>query len=460
MNSPQKVVWSEGTLLSPQHLQALDRFHEAHLATRLHAVAPRDWGVLELELDPAALGAGQVRLLRFAGVFPDGLPVAFDTPEVAPSPRDVSASFPAAVRSLDVYLAVPREREGVPSYADEGGPAESRYVMVSRQLADATSPDATAPIMVARPNAVLLLGDERRDDHETIKVAELQRKATGQLTLSDWYVPPALRIGVSPRLVGGVREVLARAIAKTRELAESRRHRAAASDVTAPDLARLLQLLVLNMHVPVLAHLAEDGDTSPRECYLQLVQLAGQLATFRGDESADLPKFQHGDLRATFQPLITRLLELLGEVAVQQYVSVPLDQREGGLFLARVQDERVLRGQLFLTVKSDQPEPMVIEQLPRLAKIASASEIHGLVQAAAPGLPLKVVHRPPPQLPVRPGVIYFALVTEGRFWQGILTGRNIALYLPPPFDPAKTKLEMLAIPTGPAATSTSTTRVP
>jgi type VI secretion system protein ImpJ len=202
----------------------------------------------------------------------------------------------------------------------------------------------------------------------------------------------------------------------------------------------------------VLAHLAESQDASPRECYLQLVQLAGQLSTFRGEESASLPKLQHGDLRSTFQPLIALLMDLLGGMAGQQYVNVPLDQRAGGLFLAKVQDERVLRGQLFLTVKSDQAESMIVEQLPRLAKIASASEIQGLVQAAAPGLPLKVVHRPPPQLPVRPGVIYFALVPGDRFWQGILTGRNIALYLPPPFDPAKTKLEMLAIPAevGPA----------
>ena len=111
----------------------------------------------------------------------------------------------------------------------------------------------------------------------------------------------------------------------------------------------------------------------------------------------------------------------------------------------------MLRGQVVLAVKSDQPEPTVVEQFPRLVKIASASEIQGLVQAAAPGLALKVVHRPPPQLPIQPGVITFALVPGDRLWQGILTGRNIALFLPPPFDPTRTKLEMLAIPADPGA---------
>jgi type VI secretion system protein ImpJ len=97
-------------------------------------------------------------------------------------------------------------------------------------------------------------------------------------------------------------------------------------------------------------------------------------------------------------------------------------------------------------VKSDHPESTVVEQLPRLCKVAAASEIQGLVQAAAPGLPLQVVHRPPPQLPVRPGSVYFSLVPDGRYWQGILSGRNLAMYLPPPFDPARTELELLAIP--------------
>lgn len=449
MRSPQRLVWSEGMLLSPQHLQALDRFHEAYVEARVAALAPTDWGVLALEVDQAALAAGQVRLLRFAGVLPDGLPVAFDEPDAAPPGRDVAASFPAAARALDVYLAVPREREAVPSYAEEGSPATSRYLAASRPVPDAAAPGASVPVRFARPNAVLLLGDERREDHESIKVAEITRAPGGQLALAEWYLPPCLRLDAAPRLLAGVREVLTRAIAKQRQLNETRRHRDAASEIAAPDLVRLLQLLVLNGAIPALAHLVEAGEAGPRECYLQLVQLAGQLSTFRGEDPTGFPKLQHTDLRATFQPLLERVLELLGGMAAQEYVSIPLEQRAGGLFLARLHDDRVLRGQLFLTVKSEQPEATVVEQLPRLCKVASASEIQGLVQAAAPGLPLRVVHRPPPQLPIRPGVVYFSLVSGDRFWQGIAASRNVALYLPPPFDPIRTKLELLAIPAEP-----------
>jgi len=450
MRAPQRLVWSEGMFMSPQHMQALDRYHEALLSARLEGIAPQDWGVVALEVDSAALGAGQLRLQKFAGILPGGTPLAFEEsdPE-APLPRKPAELFPAAARTLDVYLAVAREREGVPSYAEAGGAAaRTRYVTTSRPVQDATAPlGATAPVAFGRLNAVLLLGDESREDYEALKIAELVRDPSGQLALSESYLPPCLRISAAPSVVSGVRGVVTRAIAKQRELSEGRRQREASSgEPAASDLARLLQLLVLNASIPVLAHLGEAADASAREAYLLLARLAGQLSTFDPDsDPATLPKFAYTDLRSTFEGLFGRLASLLGGMAAAQYLSVPLEQRPGGLHLARFPDDRVLHGQLFLAVKSDLPEQKVIDSLPRLCKIASTAEIQGLVQAAAPGLVLQPALRPPPQIPVRPGTSYFTLATGDRFWQGILANRNMAIYLPPPFDPVRTRVELLAL---------------
>ena len=38
---PRRVVWSEGMLVSPQHLQQADLYHERLLNQRLAAIAPR-----------------------------------------------------------------------------------------------------------------------------------------------------------------------------------------------------------------------------------------------------------------------------------------------------------------------------------------------------------------------------------------------------------------------------------
>lgn len=445
MNSPQRPVWSEGMLLSPQHLQSLDKAYEALVAARLAALAPIDWGVVDLEIDEAALAAGEVRLLRFVGVFPDGLPLAFDDAERAPPPRPVAERFPPAARSLDVLLGVPREREGVPSFADEGASSPSRYLAATRVVHDATAPGATAEVRTARPNATVLLGDEPREDHDTIKVAEVVRSENGQFKLDKAYVPPCLRLAASPWILGRLRELLALLISKQRNLSETQRHRESASEMTAPDLVRILRLLVLGSHIPEMAHLADAGDASPRECYRALGRLAGQLCTFRGDDPSALPKFNHVDLRATFEPLFKRLHELLVGFGDPQYAAIPFEQRPGGVYLARLHDDATLRAQLFLAVSSDQPEGRVAEQVPELCKISSLSEIVTLIRGAVPGLALEVLHRPPPQLPVNPGVVYFSLVQRDRYWERIVAERNLALFLPPPFDPARTRLELLAI---------------
>jgi type VI secretion system protein ImpJ len=61
-------------------------------------------------------------------------------------------------------------------------------------------------------------------------------------------------------------------------------------------------------------------------------------------------------------------------------------------------------------------------------------------------VPLQINHRPPNEVAVRPGVVYFNLATEDPYWKNALRDRSVAIYLPQPFDPSRTKIELLAIP--------------
>src|SRR5208283_1618459 len=147
MRVPHRVVWSEGMLISPQHLQQADLYHERMLDQRLAALAPQPWGILSLELDQGALAAEELRVSRFVGILPDGLYLGFTSgdPE-APAARSIGAHFPPALAALDVFLAVPKERDGVPSIAAEvaGGsqpaPAvqRTRFRAATRSVGDMT----------------------------------------------------------------------------------------------------------------------------------------------------------------------------------------------------------------------------------------------------------------------------------------------------------------------------------
>ena len=66
--------------------------------------------------------------------------------------------------------------------------------------------------------------------------------------------------------------------------------------------------------------------------------------------------------------------------------------------------------------------------------------------ASTPGVPIQVTHRPPAEIPVKGGITYFMLNLQNDYWKHIVQDRLVSIYLPPPFDPERVKLELLAIP--------------
>jgi type VI secretion system protein ImpJ len=443
-------------LVSPQHFQQQDLYHERLLERRIAALTPHPWGVVAVEVDPGALGKDELRLTSFVGTLPDGqlVEVEHGDPECPPS-RPIGAHFGPTHASCDVYLALPKEREGVPSVADDtdGDAAKStkaaraRYRAVSRAVPDVTGAAADLSMAFANRNAVLLFGDESREDFDALKIAEIVRDGRGALILNEAYIPPALRIDASPFLMAGVRRLLALMTAKQRQLAGDRNQRDGASiEFNAGDITRFLQLSTINSGIPLLTHAAANGEIAPLQLYLLLVQVAGQLATFSSDVNpAELPIFTHTDLRKTFEELFARVVYLLRAVR-ESYLSVPLEVSQG-VHVGKFEDERLLRAtQFVLAVRSDIPEEQLASRLPGLCKIASREQLPQILRAASPGVPVQVSRRPPSEIPVRAGVTYFALSTQSEYWRPVLDQRVVAIYLPPPLDPERVKVELLAVP--------------
>ena len=171
--------------MSPQHLQAQDAYHELLLAGRLAALSPFPWGVLNVEVDQEALRAGQLQLLSFSGILPDGTPLAFDKghPE-APPLRPLADQLRPGVKSVEVYLGVPKERDGLESYAqDSNRQSAARYLVSEQPVADRLSVGSIVPVAFAQRNTRLLFGAEPRDDFEAMQIAEVTRDNLGAAVL-------------------------------------------------------------------------------------------------------------------------------------------------------------------------------------------------------------------------------------------------------------------------------------
>ena len=449
MRAPQKVVWSEGLLMAPQHLQQQDNYHHALLCDRLDALSPFNWGVLRVELNKQALAAGQVQLAAFEGIMPDGVVLALDGQHAElPAGRMIGSHFDHAATHLDVYLGLPEERDGVDNYAEDPG-ALVRYAPTARKIHDLAGSGSTTDVAFARRKPLLLFGDESRTGIVCFKLLELVRDDSGSLVVSEPYIPPCLRVDASVFLMAGLRRLLGNMTTRHKSLSEARSQATQSTvEFSAKDVTRFLLLSTINAYIPVLAHIVDSGQTSPHHCYLTLVQLAGQLTTFSTEiHPTDLPRFVYSDLRSTFEELFARLTALLQATIEEHYVAMPLQGRADGMYTGASMDERLWNCERFLVaIKTELPEQATASQVPRLSKLAASREINGILSAATPGAPVEVTYRPPPEIPVKAGMVYFTIATDNAYWRGIVAEKNAALYLPPVFDPATTSVQLMGVP--------------
>lgn len=448
-----KVMWGEGMLVCPQHLQQQDLFHEQLVHARASWPNPYSWGLTRVDIDEAAIKSGDFRLTAVQGIMPGGMPLDFGDGDTGlPPARSIAEHFPATAAVTEVFLGVATIREGTENYGRGDGTGSSsvpRYEAWSRDVVDLVRAESEAQVTFARPRPVVLFGNEDRQEFETIKVAEVRRDQGGGFELSADFVPSCLRVSGSTVLQRWTKELLALMLTKRRAILESLRQvDASRVEFTAQDVTRYLQLGAINSHLPLVKQLAEAPESLPFTLYTTLSQLAGQLSSFSTEISPEeLPSYTHLELRSTFAELFTKLRALLELAMKDNFIEVPIEARRDGMWIGVLKDQRILDCPMFvLSVEADAQQQEVANRLPQLSKVASWKQISRIVRSAIPGAPLTATHRPPPQIPIRPRLVYFIVDTGHEYWSQIIEEKTIAIFLPPPFDPTRAKLKLMAIP--------------
>ena len=77
-----KVIWTEGMFLQPQHFQQQDRFVTRLVDARVGLGMGHAWGFHSLAIDEASLHQGKLALAKAVGVFRDGTPFALPMDEL------------------------------------------------------------------------------------------------------------------------------------------------------------------------------------------------------------------------------------------------------------------------------------------------------------------------------------------------------------------------------------------
>lgn len=341
MAEKNKVIWSEGMFLRPQHFQQFERYLENTLAQRTAALHGFYWGFRHLAFDREALAIGKLVVTEAQGVLPDGTTFGFANPDDAPGALEV----PAAAQDVRVMLALPRVRPGATEVQYEDEPDSlARYLVRETEVEDSGAIGMEpALLQVGRLRLRLMLETDMGDEWVGIGVARvIERRADNRLVLDERYIPPSLSFGEQPLLLGFAQELYGLLQARSEVLAArlSQPGRGGVSEV-----ADFMLLETVNRYIGALWHMRQAGWLHPERLFHDWLMLACDLATYTSASRRPevLPVYEHDDLQATFGALMDELRRSLSAVLEQHALQIPLQDRGQGVRVAQIPDLDLLR---------------------------------------------------------------------------------------------------------------------
>ena len=430
MSQHNRVVWSEGLFLRPQHFQQAERYLERLTSQRLDALIPYAAGFTKLQIDQELLKIGKIAVVAAEGVFPDGTPFNIPFEADTPEPFDV----PDDVKDQAVFLTLPLRRAGMAEVAFErsGDASLVRYIAADHETRDAVlEMDSSAQLKIGRLNVRMQLknGDASPAYTELGMVRVVEKRADGRVVLDDGYVPACLDCRVSGKLHDYVKEIHGLL-----------RHRiqALADRVSSPgtkgvaDVSDFLLLQLCNRFEPVLAHFLTRSTLHPELFYRHCLELAGEISTYaRRDRTvASFPPYRHDDLQRTFAPVIEEVRRGLTAVMEQNAVAIPIIDRGRGVFAGTVPDVDLLRKAVFvLAVGADLPPDSLRLHFPTQVKLGPPEKIRDLVVSHLPGIRTTPLPVAPRQIPYHAGYTYFELDRKSEYWKALEASRVIAMHV-------------------------------
>lgn len=445
MGRKNKIVWSEGMFLQPQHFQQHDRYLENTINSRASALALFDWGFVNVKIDEQQLKLGKFALTECRGIFPDGTPFSLPEDDVLPLPIDIANG----VQDSIVYLTLPVIRnEAVEFDSDEEIELLARYHAKEFEVKDSyVNSDSRKVLHVGQLQSRLTTAEDDRSSYVCIGIARIVECRTDKtIVLDDKYIAPMLNCAKSSNLQGYIEEILG--LIKTRGEALANLVTSGSTGGVA-EVADFMLLQLVNRYEPLYRHFSLIDGLHPEVLYRSIVQLAGELATFIDKTKRCKPfdEYKHEDLSETYTPVMEVIRQYLNMVLEQNAIPIPLSGPKYGVYAGKIPDRNLIDNAVFvIAVKADIPPDKISEFFPPQTKIGPVEKIQQLVRSALPGITIHALPVAPRQLPYHAGFSYFELNKKNEMWPQLKTSGGIAVQIGGEFPGLE--IEMWAIKNG------------
>lgn len=407
-----KVIWQEGMLLRPQHLQHNDRYYHQQL-NRTRLLARDAWGFLSLDIDVQHLDLGKVLVTQASGVLPDGS--LFDL-SAAMEPLVVQVA--ANTGRQGIYLALPLATGNqIETRRQDQADVLARYISCETQVSDSNAGGEThCRLDCARPDLRLVVGAQHSEQTLVmLQVAQVMAcTSEGGVTLDTDFAPTFIYLQDRGYLASCLKEVISLLASRGDAIAARIRGNGGAAGTQMGDF---LMLQLINRSELVLRHYASQRQVCAETLYRELLSILGELSTFAND-SKRCPielHYRHDDQGASFRKLMEGIRNALSMVLEQHAIELVLQQRQYGVLVCPVSDLKLLGSATFILAVSAQCDSEALRQrLPAHLKVGPVERIRELVNLHLAGIRVKPLPVAPRQIPFHADKTYFILELSAR----------------------------------------------
>jgi len=423
-----KVIWSEGMFLRPQHFQQFDRYLEDQLVSRCQNLMPYCWGFSQLEFDESLLTFGKMAILSAAGIFPDGSLFKVNYDPAYP----LLIQLNKGQENQTIYLAIPPKVKGAVDSDEDETSRGIRYRLMPIDIRDShgINNERSYPISTGTLKVELLTEDQLDDTLISMPLARIQDIQTdGAVVLDTSFGVPALDFSVNAPCVAELSELTALMKKKAKQLAASVKSGKGNGAGTVVDL---LMLQALNRWGAQLTILVRQTPLHPYDVFKSLVSLISEISTYTLAERlpAGEYEYQHLESAVLLMRLIASARVLVSTAFKSTATSLPIQRKKFGISLVGLSNQSMVDDAEFvLAIKADIPADKIRSLVSHKLKAGSIENIKDLVNLQLPGCIKEPLPVTPRQIPYHSGMHYFRLSPDAEMRASIKHSSGMGLHI-------------------------------
>jgi type VI secretion system protein ImpJ len=379
-----RVLWSEGMLLTPQHFQQQERYIDYLLQTKVKHCQSYCWGFQFIRFSEEWLRMGKLKLLSCMAIFPSG--VVYNAPDVdlLPEPFEIHREMNNCV----IYLTVWNKRN-------------FPYMTFNQNIVDVTDEEKKEPVNVSMGRLTVSLSAEAagKQNENVLSIAKIEFVDIQEnVSLCSNFIPPCLNYRVS--------NVLDDNLEKTQILLKKLLHHYIRQEKCNVEYERrhmktYILMQILNHFYHYLMLLKSESIVHPYSLYRAIIYVLSELSLYNMDESNLFKRYtyQHDQLGQIFDAIFETLFSFLNKIKQVKTDRTNMKLKNKCLWVSE-KDIPVFSDldRLILSIYSNKLLKTSIKDHIRYIKVAPLNKIQHLICHALPSFSVTVLEKIPNEL--------------------------------------------------------------